>query len=262
MSTALPLEGKIGDLDTRPKLTRKGSASYTGTRYFRVDTDDVVDAMLASGLPEPGDPFDAVRLPSCQAFEIGPAMMVKGKAASDGSRSGFCVIPVQYATRDLQVLPYDAGDAFTTWVNAVNATTVYFGLEASPLAINDGEGTSKRTGSVQAKVTKYYTEAQFNAKLPTFNEYGLLLPVNSDAFTLPPVRGFSTPYTFAYNESNRAFYLGYEQDVQGGLVVVTHTFEMGGSAKYLWSQRKSDGTVITPPKESTLYEERPFSGLL
>jgi hypothetical protein len=262
MATATPQNGKIGDLDTRPKLARKGAASWIGTRFFKVDTDDVTEAMISAGLPAIGDPWDAARLPSCLCVEYGEPVMVAGKAASDNTRSGFCVVPVRYATPDVVLAPVEPGESgYTVFQNSVGSVTVFFGLETGALAINDGDGTSKRTGGSQALATLYYTEAQFLAKLPTWIEYATILPVNSDGFSLPPVRGFVTPYVIAYNENKLAQYLGFEMDVVGGLAKVTHKFELGLRNEYVWQQRKSDGTPLASVT-SVLYEARPFAGLL
>lgn len=268
MATATVCNGEFNGQDTREKLTRLSGAEWEGLRWFHADTDDVTEAMLASGLPAINDPWDLANLPDLKVTRIGPPAGAWGRAGASGM-SGTILIPVYYRTPGIQVLPYEIGDAWTEIASGQSSVQVQTGLvlsggnwELDTLlpAINGGQGAQKTVGNVEARVIAVYSEANFHAKKNTWAQYATEACFNADAFTMPPIRDGTTLFAV---DPDKAQYMGFEMEMIGkGKVRVTHRLSLFGAPFYRWFELDDAGMPIGTAFSARLWPSRVFANVL
>ena len=268
MATATVCNGEFNGQDTREKLTRQAASEWEGVRWFWADTDDVTEAMLASGLPAIDDPWDLTNLPDLKVTRVGPPAGAWGRAGASGM-SGSILVPVYYKTPGITIFKYEVGDAWTEIASGQTSIVVRAGLvdlgggnwvpdESAP-AINAGQGTQKVVGTVEARVTAVYSEAGYHAKKNTWAQYAAEACFNSDVFTTPPIRGGTTLHSIA---AEKAQYMGFEMEMIGkGKVRVTHRLSLFGSPFYVWYELDDEGVPMTG-YDPRLWPSRPFATLL
>jgi hypothetical protein len=267
VATATVCNGEFNGQDTREKLTRLAGSEWEGLRWFHADTDDVTEAMLASGLPAIGDPWDLTNLPDLVVTRVGPPAGAWGRAGATGM-SGTILIPVAYRTPGIQVLPYEVGDAWTEIASGQSSIQVQTGLiydgtnwvpDLMLPAINNGQGMQKVVGTLEARVTAVYSESGYHAKKNTWGQYTAEACFNGDAFTVPPIRGGVTPHAIAAGEAQ---YMGFEMEMIGkGKVRATHRLSLWGTNTYTWFETDEAGMPIQEWNPHP-YHIRPFATLL
>lgn len=268
MATATVSNGTFGATDTREKLTRLSQTEWEGVRYFWADTDDVTEAMLAAGLPSIDEAWDPVNLPDLKVTKIGPPAGSWGQEGATGM-SGTILIPVYYKTPGIQVLPYEIGDAWTEIASGQTSIMVQTGLVLSGgdwvpdtllPAINNGQGTQKTVGVVEARVIAVYSEANYHAKKNTWAQYATEACFNSDAFTLPAIREGSTTHAIGVEQAQ---YMGFEMEMIGkGKVRATHRLSLFGSPYFKWFELDEEAMPIGTQFSARLWTSRPFAGVL
>lgn len=252
MASATMTNGSYNGIDTREKLTRLSESEWEGVRFFFADTDDVTKAMLASGLPAIDDPWDPVNLPDLKVTRVGPPAGAWGCEGASGM-SGTILIPVQYKTPGIKILPYDVGDAWTETECGQSSVQVATGLiyddgkgdfvpDTMLPAINGGNGFQKVVGVVQARVVKVYSELDYHDKRNTWAQYGTEAAFNAYDFSLPPIRDGTIEHLIS---AGMAQYFGYREEMVGkGKVRVTHSFNLFGKNIYAWPETAEDGMVL------------------
>lgn len=268
MAIATVSNGTFGTIDTREKLTRLSQFEFEGVRYFWADTDDVTEAMLASGLPTIGSSWDPVNLPELKAVKIGPPAGSWGQEGATGM-SGTILLPVYYKTPGLQFFPHEVGDAWTEIVSGQTSITVQTGLILSGgnwvpdtllPAINNGQGAQKTVGVVEARVVAVYSEANYHSKKNTWAQYATEACFNADAITLPPIREGTTTHAIGVEQAQ---YMGFEMEMIGqGKVRATHRLGLFGSPYYKWFELDEKANPIGTQFSARLWTSRPFAGVL
>ena len=268
MASATMTNGSYNGIDTREKLTRLSASEWEGVRFFFADTDDVTKAMLAAGLPAIDDPWDPVDLPDLKATRVGPPAGAWGREGASGM-SGTILIPVQYKTPGIKVLPYEIGDAWTEIASGQSSVQVQTGLVYSGgswvedtllPAINGGQGAQKTVGNVEARVIAVYSEANLHTKKNTWAQYATEACFNSDAFTMPPIRDGTTLFAV---DPDKAQYMGFEMEMIGkGKARVTHRLSLFGAPFYRWFELDEEGMPMGAIFNARLWPSRPFAGLL
>jgi len=243
----------ILDGDDAPRL-RLQIAGTTGTRKYRIDTDDEEEALAAAGLPLPGDPWSLAR-PTliCQsvdvAYQRGSIHEAVCQYETPGAGSGGgAVVPEP----DL---------AYTERRYTVENEAVYFTVDTvSPVnhaadePIANGQGASKEVTGVEVSVVIYRTPEVYNTAGDT-QLMNLMGTVNSNALTLPPIYGTNVSLTYQPGELR---YRMTELGTRNGLVEIRHNFVARPDHLARWQPQDAEGNAVGTQKISRIYPSAVF----
>lgn len=260
---------------------------YTGRRTYKVNTGDVAEAMMATGLPALGEPWNAA-LPQLVVTRIGPVNAWAHKPATS-TDNGWCYIPVEYST------PSGGGTGRTDPPPAPNLrhtvltyterqTTVYKGLvpnsndpnpstsapavsqtgavieaDDGTLLIGDGEGAPKSTAATVCTVHAWHAEDDPFAIEPLI-EASTDPPVNDDQVQLPAIYGSGQPMQCAKGTLR---FVGYELTFESGLWHLQTKFERAVNHYHYWAAVNEKGQPAAEKiYASKVYRNAPFQQLL
>lgn len=259
MPSANLINGRINGRDLRPRL-KIGERGQAGTRWWLVDTDDETEAVLASGLPALGDPWDVTRFGGCTVRDIGPAEILGG--GSTGGHEGWSVVPVQYSSNGYAgqtPLPRDVSDQWSEIRGGSRGVQVYYGVDGSPgwqLPIHNGTGLSIESGDTQIVVR---THLPATAPIPLAKLISLSTPnkINDRQVLLPPIYRTSNRLTFNKGELR---FKEYAVAMVNNLIQISCTLVAARDHTAVWTKTNDKG-LATAVVFSQVYEEADFGGV-
>lgn len=251
-----------GDLGDPPEIV-DADEGMTARQTWWVNTHKEDEALSAANLPVRG-----------QAYSPAYPLLVctRRRAKYRGGRNnpatgvnGVTVIEVEYATPGgggTLPTPSD-GQKWSSLSWSASSQTIRYDVRGAPydLPIDNGNGTSKEVGVIEAEIVSYRTPAGFNpyALMPWKDK------VNSDAFILPNLWnsgvGMAVPV-------GGARYRGFgTPELVNGLLRVSHRFALAdggppglGGHDEIWGLENRLGKVIgSVPTQK--YARIPFVGM-
>lgn len=259
------------DEDFRVELSETAQG-YQGIRHYLVDTSDEVQALTATGLPQIGDPWDTLAMPSVIAMERGPI-----RPYTHHQQAGWCIVPITYRSfffyGSFDYVP-SPGFRFTEldWIQ--DRVTEYFAKEpigaltppgttaverGAPIA--NGRGAPKNLGRLSIKVHRFYLSSTLNGQLDVYRMMQLVgeePKTNSGAVTLPPLFQSNLALTFARGE---LLMVGVDIRQQGRMSEVIYTMNASPNHLYQYVLEDKDGKGGNVVYSARLYDEASFAGL-
>jgi hypothetical protein len=253
---------RITDIENMAPSWDVSKDGITVREWGEINTADMVDAAEASGLPELGDPYDAVKYPDVTLRKIRIKPDVGGQRLGTGAfpnaaNPGWSLVELEWSDEapDGGGQITKAGQKFSTIVFSRGQQTVYYGIDttltggnttinvasATPLQlappINDGDGIGIAVGKLEVIVTRGYAKGSE----PNYASFSALLDkLNLNPMTLPAIFKSTQTWSAARGELR---YVGPEVDPQGKLVVVRHRFEFARDHLVRFQTRKADGSL-------------------
>lgn len=237
---------------------------WRGTRDYTVFTSEPAAAILAAGVPQTGDAWDA-SFPNLLAvsrrcrFVAGtddPLTQTGGKSwvrvsyETPGLRGR---LPVPTAlTKYCRLLP---GSTTLQRVYDVRAVENAFTQYAEPILA--GRGAPITVGTMQVVVTTFPTPQQLRDLVPKMIDLARVCKLNEETIRFPPLLG--EPYEMQL-EPGQAKYLTFALDREQGLLALQQTIEIAPNFDFVWQVEDDTGQAIASVT-SQVYERGDFSGL-
>jgi len=233
------------------------------TRFGKIDTSEVNDAAIATGLPKIGDLFHVSAYPllAIRSIDIEPIAGGQGLGlgiAPASANPGISEVTLNYDTAGggtiKNPIPTEPGEAWTSIDVGSSSQTIYYGQDLlntananTPLAsialedlvgpINDGDGVSIDVPTLSLSVIKAYAAT---SSIPFSSFVTKTGTLNSASVQLPPLYKTSAAWTLA---KGQLLYMGPKIDAQGELIVVTHQFVAAPDHHQRIQERGPDGKV-------------------
>jgi hypothetical protein len=243
------------------------SRSEEGTEITRVgwiNTDDPIRGLLeATGLPRIGDKYDD-RIPDCRVVRIGPVQRVGGRDPTGQGAGGNLKVPVTYRTPAYggQILIKAAKSVDDKWseLSTTSSTvTVYAdwdddGSGTPPIA--GGNGAPKQLSTLSARVKRFYA---LNGQVPWSRliELAAENATNDTPLVIPGPYGSATSLQL---DAGQVRYTGFESDLDGQFLGVTHLLELAPSHAYFGVLTDRDGNIVASERR-VIYRPMDMRGL-
>lgn len=246
MATATYVNSFGGSTGWRTEL-RRTDTGYTGTRHYKVDSDDETDALLAAGVPRIGDPWSP-QLPLLAVRQVSRVWVGVGSS----------VMRADYSSPRASLFD-PGGQSHTELAGGVTTATVYQGVLAS--GAPDGQaiegGAPRKLGQLQVRVSAYFNPGEVTSTMLA-GWLALSGWLNSNPITLPRV-GFTS--AIFQLQPGQALYNNFEGPrEQGDRVIVTHVLDVAPNFDYVQAIVNDKDEVIGT-EQRRIYGQRVFTGL-
>lgn len=234
---------------------REVAGGYEGRRTFRVDSDDPIEVITASGLPDIGDEFPGFPLNgvSCRCYSVDPSVPRGGGPGPDGlgDNIGLTYVEALYRTPSLggggggpSPEPSDpvAGDSYT--IITTNISSVEINTDISGTAIKP---TQRQVTEISAVVRVYKSAFSWLTEMVRIRD-----SLNDANVTLPNLGGYNSGINRMFPASTLLAGATRTEIVRPGLVAAEMEFSIapprtGGSPApgeefaYFYQKEDDDG---------------------
>lgn len=254
----------IDDPSQYPFTVTRSEEGTEITRVGMVNTDDPIRGLIdAHGIPSVGDKYDD-RMPDCRVVRIGPIQRMGGRDANGDGSGGTLRVPVTYRTPSFggQILikaPKSVNDKWSELSTSGATVTVFAdwdddGSGTPPIA--GGNGTPKQVSTLSARVKRFYP---LNGQIPWARliELAAENATNDAALVIPGPYGSSTSLQMAIGQVR---YTGFESELEGQFLGVTHMLELAPSHAYFGVLTDKDGNIIASERR-VIYKPLSMAGL-
>lgn len=286
----MPIEALPIDDDQHPWSLTFDKGSWTGQRWYRVNSGKIEEVAFATGVPLYNSPWSTSGpLSNLLVVRQGPISVWSHKAGATDDTRGWSYIPVDYEEpaaangAGSMTPPPGSGIAYTIYRRSLTTTTVQRGLafdgnDPDPTAlppglglsveadedglrrIAQGDGMPVQLGTVQAEVHLFspLTNPFDEDALDVF--FAPELAVNADSITLPPVYPSNRTRTFT---KGQLLLLGYDLSFEKNLWHLVLQFERATNHFFPWANVNKNGV---PEGEKVIiskrYRNAPMAGIL
>lgn len=247
MATAVTFNPNNDDYPIEFELRETGEFAR---RTFRVDSQDFVEIVAASGLPRRGDQFSA-------DF---PALLCRRVIIREWIGSTHVKVECEYETQGAGGVIGGRGRDWTEMVSQPVAIQVFGSVDpGDPNRVGGGQGATKELYEVNFRVHAFLTESEFNTAYRN-RLVGLHAGFTNNApIQLPRLQGSGSSFTLARGQAR---YLGpqFQGVYEQGVVEVVHGIAARENHLAFWREEEPDGGVGIE-RSAVIYDEQDLSGL-
>lgn len=246
------------DNPQHPWTVEQTVEGWKGTRWYLVNTGNVVSAIRASGIPRMGDYWDSAKFPRLQVRSIGPCESWSQLQGIQDD-NGWTYVPVYYDTVSaVRYTPH------TIYTHTEETETVRKGLVYNPdldpdpaaipwvpqsgvqiemdaagrKLIGNGDGATKHRSRLDAEVHCFLDIQAASINLDLLDMAAIEPIVNSDRVELPPVLGFPAGRKFG---AGRLRTKGYALEIVDSFWHYTLRLEVAFNWYSYWADLNADG---------------------
>lgn len=232
------------------RIGRGIDGAWSGQRHFVVDSQDVLEVFLATGMPNYGD--------SWSGTITAPIVVFREIYEWIGDHS--CRVRVDYASNASgTIVPGGIGNDWTEVVSQPSTFQAFSGVGADATTrIANGQGVSKEIFQIELRVHAYVTAANF----PSL--FGRVIDladgfVNSQPISTPRLMGSGLSLNFSAGQLR---YVGFEVPGQfdDGVLEMIHVLAARPNHLAFWRDEEPDGGIGIE-QSAVIYQETTFAGL-
>lgn len=231
--------------------------------WYLVDTDDIRSVLLAPGLPAEDDPLDPVNYPDVLCYGLTAEEKVGAENVSEG-RVGWTYVRADYATPGAGNFTQPnlyPGQKWTEIQPGERTEQLYETIDPGdprpPPPINNGDGYAREVGLVVLLIYRCY-DLTFQPDFARLNTLAKDRAFNDASITVPKLFGAGASWSIA---ADKAQYKGYEAYVQGKVLIVRHSVQVGLVPRIEWPFRDDAGKSTGGVGSARVYPKSSFANL-